>query len=99
MQKDQYIAIANINAVNDLAKLSDRGIYDFGTMIQGFKAIEYIELPWFIQYMGFQTAPRNQQELRDKYRKLSLTSMNPEHYPEEFKKLQDAYELSKNWVG
>lgn len=91
------VAIANINAINDLAKIADRGIYDFGKMIQGFKALTLIEVPSWASFMGFNSMPRNIVEVRTRYNELVKDTMNPERNPTDFKLLQQHWESARKF--
>lgn len=95
--KDVFIAL--INGITDLARIAERGIFDFGQVIQGFKAIEYIETPWWATFMGFDSRPRNYQECEDRYKVLVKGAMSPEKNPEDFRKLQEVRQIYRKYYG
>lgn len=93
------ILIILINGIVDLTRLAERGVFDFGKLIEGHKALEFIEVPEFFKFMGFQTIPRNAMEVESRYRELARSSMNPEVNPEDFMKLQRARSLAIQYFG
>ena len=93
------ILIVLINGITDLARLAERGVFDFGQLVQGFKAIEFIEVPQFALFMRFQTVPRNFVEVKTRYNELVKGAMRPESNREDFEKLQQAYGLAKQYFG
>ena len=85
--KDVFVAVAY--GISQLALLAERGIFDFGQLVSGFKKLEFIETPAWAIFMGFNSRPRNYQECEERYKELVLGSMNPEKNPEDFRKLND----------
>lgn len=93
--KDVFIAL--VNGILDLTRVAERGVFDFGQVVQGFKAIEFIEVPKWAEFMGFNTRPRNMMEVEDRFKELSKGSMNPNTNPDDFMKLQNARELARQY--
>lgn len=97
--QDKDVMIAVILAISDLAKIADRGVFDFGKLAEGFKELPLITVPSWAKFMGFQTQPRNIQEVRSRYNELVKGSMRPETNPEDFRELQKAWELAQQFFG
>lgn len=95
--KDVFVLL--VYAVEDLIRVADRGVFDFGRVIANFKALEFIEIPEWAIFMGFNTRPRNMLEVREKYNFLVKNSMNPNTNKEDFQKLQQAMEIAKQYFG
>lgn len=95
--KDVFVAL--VNGIIDLARVADRGIFDFGQIIQGFKAIEYIETPWWATFMGFNSRPRNVTECEERYKQLVKGAMSPESNGEDFRKLQEVRGIYRKYFG
>lgn len=96
-QKDVLVLL--VNGIVDLARLASRGVFDFGQLIEGFKSLEFIEVPSWAQFMGFNSRPRNMMEVEQKFKELSKAAMNPNTNPDDFMKLQEARKLAQQYFG
>lgn len=96
-QKD--ILILLVNGIVDLARLADRGVFDFGQLIEGFKTLEFIEVPSWAQFMGFNSRPRSIIEVEARFKDLSKGAMNPNINSDDFMKLQEARKLAQQYFG
>ena len=96
-QKDVMIVL--INGIVDLARLAERGVFDFGQLIQGFRSLEYIEVPKWAVFMGFNTRPLNFGQVREKFNSLVKGAMNPERNPDDYRQLQEYMEIAKQYFG
>ena len=96
-QKD--ILIVLVNGIVDLARLAERGVFDFGQLIQGFRALEFIEVPKWAVFMGFNTRPLNFQQVREKFNSLVKGAMNPETNPDDYRQLQDYMKIARQYFG
>lgn len=83
-------------ALEDLARIAERGIYDLQAWVEGMKFLPpVIEIPSFFKYMGFTAIPADVAEVKDRYRTLAK-QMHPDTggNVEDFKKLQQSSELA-----
>ena len=96
-QKDIFIVL--VNGIVDLARLAERGVFDFGQLIQGFKALEFIEIPKWAVFMGFNSRPLNFQQVKERFNTLVKGAMNPETNPDDYKQLQDFMKIAKQYFG
>ena len=96
-QKD--ILIVLVNGIVDLARLAERGVFDFGQLIQGFRALEFIEVPKWAVFMGFNTRPLNFQQVKEKFNTLVKGAMNPETNPDDYRQLQDYMKIARQYFG
>jgi hypothetical protein len=88
-------------ALEDLARLAERGLYELQTWVAGMRFLPPpIELPSFLQFLGFTQIPSGPEEVDARYRTLAK-QMHPDAggNPEDFKKLVDAAERSKKYFG
>ena len=88
-------------ALEDLARMVERGIYELQTWVAGMKYLPPpIEVPSFFKFLGFQEIPSGPEEVRTRYRNLSKT-MHPDvgGDPEDFQKLKDAAERAIKYFG
>lgn len=59
-------------ALEDLARLVERGIYDLQTWVEGMKALpEETSVPSFFKQLGFTKMPASKEEVERKYRMLT----------------------------
>lgn len=59
-------------ALEDLARIVERGIYDFGTWIAGMRYLPPpIEIPECFRILGFETMPSSTHEIDARYRNLA----------------------------
>lgn len=96
-QKDVLIVL--VNGIVDLARLADRGVFDFGQLIQGFKALEFIELPKWAVFMGFNTRPVNFQQVKERFNALVKGAMNPNTNRDDYQNLQESLKMAKQYFG
>ena len=96
-EKDLMIAI--IYAIQDLAKIAERGVFDFGLLIQGFKHLTFIELPSWAAFMGFTAMPISFEQVSARYKWLVKGSMSPEKNATDFHNLRTAYDVAKQFFG
>ncbi|TCL40000.1 hypothetical protein EV210_101200 [Anaerospora hongkongensis] len=85
-------------ALEALARLSERGIYDFGQLSQGFKMLPAaIVIPDFFKTLGFAQIP-TLEECKNQYKELIKTA-HPDvgGSVEEFKKLTEAKRLAEDY--
>jgi hypothetical protein len=83
-------------ALEDLARMVERGIYDLSTWVSGMKFLPPpIEVPSFFKYLGFVEIPSGAEEVKARYRELAK-QYHPDAGgdPENFKKLAEASERS-----
>lgn len=88
-------------ALEDLARMVERGIYELSTWVAGMKYLPPpIEIPSFFQFLGFQQIPSSQEDIRERYRQLAKT-MHPDTGGNEkdFLKLKDASERALQYFG
>ena len=81
-------------ALEDLARMVERGIYDLGTWVTGMKYLPPpIKTPSFFSFLGFEQIPAGPEEVKERYRTMSK-QMHPDvgGEPEDFQKLQMATE-------
>ena len=96
-QKDIFIVL--VNGIVDLARLAERGVFDFGQLIQGFKALEFIENPKWAIFMGFNNRPLNFQQVKERFNTLVKGAMNPDANPDDYRQLQDYMKIAKQYFG
>lgn len=81
-------------ALEDLARMVERGIYDLSTWVAGLRFLPPpVEVPKCFKYLGFEQIPTAVEDVKDRYRTLAK-----ERHPdgggstEEFQKLKKAAE-------
>lgn len=87
-------------ALEDLARMVERGIYDLSTWVSGMKYLPPpVEVPSFFKYLGFAEIPANKEDVDARYRTLSK-QMHPDAggKPEDFHKLKEASEKAKKYL-
>lgn len=80
-------------ALEDLARLAERGIYDLSTWLAGMVFLEPPKvIPEYFRFMGFDRIPADADEVHDRYRTLAK-QWHPDNQEtgdvEMFKKLSD----------
>jgi len=88
-------------ALEDLARMVERGIYELSTWVAGMKFLPpALEVPSFFKYLGFTDIPAGPEEVNERYRSLAK-QMHPDQggNPEDFKKLKDASEQGLQYFG
>lgn len=65
-------------ALEDLARMVERGIYELSTWVAGMKYLPPpVEIPSFFTFMGFVQIPAGQEEVKERYRQLAK-QMHPD---------------------
>lgn len=88
-------------ALEDLARMVERGIYELGTWVAGMKfLLPPVEIPSFIKYLGFEQIPEGPEDIKERYRQLAKV-MHPDvgGVEEDFIKLKDASEKAIKYFG
>lgn len=81
-------------ALEDLARMIERGIYDLQTWISGMKYLPpAIEIPNFFKTLGFEQLPSSSEEVKTRYKNLAK-QLHPDSggNAEDFIKIQTAAE-------
>lgn len=81
-------------ALEDLARMINRGIYDLQKWVAGMKFLPpVIEIPSFFKTLGFEELPESEEEIKTRYRGLAK-QLHPDcgGDEEDFMKLQKASE-------
>jgi hypothetical protein len=87
-------------ALEDLARMAERGIYDLQVWLEGMKFLpSVVEVPSFFKFMGFDRIPADRSEVKDRYRTLAK-QMHPDTggNQEDFKNLQKASEQAMKYL-
>lgn len=86
-------------ALEDLARMVERGIYELQTWVAGMKYLPPpIEVPSFFRFLGFEQIPSDPEEVKDRYRTLAK-----QYHPdvggneEDFIKLEQAAEKAMKY--
>lgn len=88
-------------ALEDLARMVERGIYELQTWVAGMKYLPPpIEVPSFFKFMGFDQIPSGPEEVVARYKTLAK-QFHPDMggNEEDFKKLVEATEKAKAYFG
>lgn len=89
-------------ALEDLTRMVERGIYDLSTWVAGMKYLPpaAVEVPSFMQFLGFKQIPSGPEEVKKRYRQLAK-QIHPDvgGTQEDFEKLQRAAEQSLKYFG
>ncbi|MDQ7095971.1 J domain-containing protein [Desulfosporosinus sp. PR] len=86
-------------ALEDLARMVERGIYELGTWVAGMKFLPPpIEMPNFIKFLGFEKMPSSKEDIKERFRQLAKT-LHPDAggTEEDFMRLKDASEQAMKW--
>lgn len=86
--------------LEDLARMAERGIYEPQTWLAGMKYLPPpIEVPSFLQFLGFTQIPASSHDVTERYRTLSK-QMHPDTggNPEDFKRLTQAADLATKYM-
>lgn len=81
-------------ALEDLARMVERGIYDLQTWVSGMKYLPpLIEIPNFFKTLGFEQLPSSEEEIKVRYKNLAK-QLHPDMggNAEDFMKIQKASE-------
>lgn len=87
-------------ALEDLARMVERGIYDLQTWAAGMKYLPPpIEIPSFFRFLGFKEVPGSAEDVKERYRQL-VKQMHPDvgGTEEDFQKLRDAVERALKYL-
>lgn len=88
-------------ALEDLARIVERGIYDLQSWVAGMKCLpEATLLPWFYEYLGFTKAPTAKSEIDAQF-KVMAKIMHPDTggSNEKFVRLQEAKKLADESIA
>lgn len=87
-------------ALEDLARIVSRGIYDLSYWVAGMKALpKYTEIPSYISFLGFTRIPETVEEVDKAYRqKAKILHPDAGGSNDEFAVLQDAYAAARKYV-
>lgn len=87
-------------ALEDLARMVERGIYDLQTWVSGMKYLPPVaEVPSFFKTLGFEQIPGSEEEIKTRYRNLSKQCHpNAGGNEEDFLKLHDATEKAIKYL-
>lgn len=86
-------------ALEDLARMVERGIYELSTWVAGMKYLPPpVEVPSFFRFMGYETIPAGPEDVKERYRQLAKT-MHPDAggSEEDFMKLTSAAEKAAKY--
>lgn len=65
-------------ALEDLARMVERGIYDLSTWVVGMKYLPPpVEVPSFFRFLGYEQIPAGPEDVKERYRQLAKT-MHPD---------------------
>ena len=87
-------------ALEDLARMVERGIYDLQTWVSGMKYLPpVIEVPSFFKTLGFEQIPSTEEEIKARYKNLAK-QLHPDAggNKDDFIKLQDAAEKAIKYL-
>lgn len=88
-------------ALEDLARLAERGIYELQTWLSGMKALpSTVQIPSFLQFLRFEEIPAGVEDVKDRYRTLALT-MHPDAGgdAEDWHRLQQSMEQATRYYA
>lgn len=88
-------------ALEDLARLAERGIYELSTWMAGMKCLPApVEVPSFFRYLRFEEIPASVEDVKARYRELAK-ELHPDAGgdPYDFKQLTEAAEKCVQWFG
>ncbi|GAB6172020.1 hypothetical protein JCM15765_14980 [Paradesulfitobacterium aromaticivorans] len=86
-------------ALEDLARMVERGIYELSTWVAGMKYLPPpVEVPSFFRFLGYEQIPAGPEDVKERYRQLAKT-MHPDAggTEEDFMKLRDAAEKAMRY--
>ena|SRR5690606_15929118 len=88
-------------ALEDLARIVERGIYDLSTWVSGLKALPpVVEVPSFFRVLGFTEIAAGVEEVKTRYRSLAK-QLHPDAggSAEDFQALKRAAEQAIQWFS
>lgn len=86
-------------ALEDLARMVERGIYELSTWVAGMKYLPPpVEVPSFFRFLGYEQIPAGPEDVKERYRQLAKT-MHPDAggKEEDFMKLTQASEKAMKY--
>lgn len=90
-----------VKALEDLARMTERGIYELSTWVAGMKYLPPpMEIPTFFRFLGFTDIPAGPEEVKERYRQKAKI-MHPDvgGDEEDFKALQRQAEAALKYFG
>lgn len=88
-------------ALEDLARMVERGIYELSTWVAGMKYLPPpVEVPTFFKFLGYTEVPSGPEEVKERYRQLAK-QLHPDAggNQEDFLKLKDQAERCLQYFG
>ena len=86
-------------ALEDLARMVERGIYELSTWVAGMKYLPPpVEVPTFFRFLGYEQIPAGPEDVKERYRQLAKT-MHPDAggNDEDFVRLTQASEKAMKY--
>lgn len=83
-------------ALEDLARMAERGIYELSTWLEGMKLLPPpMVIPECFRILGFDTVPATTEEVRARYKELAkLLHPDAGGSNEDFKRINDAMQMA-----
>lgn len=88
-------------ALEDLARIVSRGIYDLSAWVSGMKALpETSEFPWWIHNLGLSDYPQSKEEIDKAFKRMALVK-HPDKggSSEQFLLLSSARDEAYSYIG
>lgn len=88
-------------ALEDLARMVERGIYELSTWVAGMKYLPPpVEVPSFFRFLGYEQIPAGPEDVKERYRQLAKT-MHPDAggNEEDFVRLTQASEKAMKYFN
>lgn len=92
--KDVFVAV--VVCLQDLTRVAERGVFDFGVLVQGFKSLTFQKLPEFATFFGFTIMP-TWDDVRKRFAELVKPggAFNAERYPADSMIAKQYYDQAK----
>ncbi len=90
-----------VMAIEDLARMVERGIYELQTWVAGMKFLPApVEVPTFFRFLGFEQIPADREEVRTRFKMLAK-EMHPDvgGDEEDFRTLKSCSEKALAYFG
>lgn len=87
-------------ALEDLARMVNRGIYDLSVWVAGMKFLPpVVEVPSFLRFLGFDELPTDAAQIRSRYRTMAK-QLHPDNggNSEDFEALRRCAEQAMQWI-